>query len=254
MKIAIGADHAGFYYKEQIKGSLKQNGHEVYDFGTHSDEMVDYPLFIRPVAEAVARGQYERGIVLGGSGNGEAIVANRVPGIRCALCWNRESALLARKHNDANMLSLGARMCTSEQALEIVKTWLEAPFDGGRHLRRIKQIDHKEPSPTSLPTPKLKTPESGEELRPVRPREKPRKGESQQYDVLISFRYILYSEGKNNFELRVDPGLKRPTIIHIPSVEKWNKELPEWAHGRREEILDRIKSKCVHLNCEWKEY
>src|ERR1041385_2329487 len=97
MKIAIASDHAGFEYKEQIKQLLAKLGHEVRDFGTHSTERVDYPQFIRPAAEAVARGEYERGIVLGGSGNGEAIVANKVRGIRCALCWNVESARLSRQ-------------------------------------------------------------------------------------------------------------------------------------------------------------
>src|SRR5437667_11442542 len=107
MKIAIGSDHAGFRYKENIKQYLAELGHEVTDFGTNSEEPVDYPLFIRPVAEAVARGDAERGVVLGGSGNGEAMAANRVKSIRCALCWNVESARLGRQHNDANMISLG---------------------------------------------------------------------------------------------------------------------------------------------------
>lgn len=120
---------------------LEELGHTVTDFGTHSPEPVDYPLFIRPVAEDVASGEFERGIVLGGSGNGEAIVANRVRGIRCALCWNVESARLARQHNNANMLSLGQRMMPLETALEIVRVWLETPFEGGRHLRRINEID-----------------------------------------------------------------------------------------------------------------
>lgn len=141
MKIAIGSDHAGFDYKEKIKLLLAQLGHEAADFGTHSTEPVDYPVFIRPVAEAVARGEFERGIVLGGSGNGEAIAANKVRGIRCALCWNVESAKLSRLHNDANMLSLGQRMMPLETALEIVKVWLETPFEGGRHIRRIQQIE-----------------------------------------------------------------------------------------------------------------
>lgn len=141
MKIAIGSDHAGFEYKEKIKALLVQLGHEVKDFGTHSNESVDYPVFIRPVAEAVARGDFERGIVLGGSGNGEAIVANKVGGIRCGLCWNIESAKLNRQHNDANMLSLGQRMMPVETALEIVKVWLETPFEGGRHISRIQQIE-----------------------------------------------------------------------------------------------------------------
>jgi ribose 5-phosphate isomerase B len=141
MKLGIGSDHAGFEYKEHIIKFLKELGHEVKDFGTDSPQAVDYPLFIRPVAEAVARGQCERGIVLGGSGNGEAIVANRVRGIRCALCWNLESARLSREHNNANMLSLGQRMMSLEMALEIVRTWLETPFEGGRHQRRIDLID-----------------------------------------------------------------------------------------------------------------
>ena len=141
MKIAIGSDHAGFQYKDKVRGILEGLGHNVTDFGTHSEEPVDYPLFIRPVAEAVARGEFERGIVLGGSGNGEAMVANRVKGIRCALCWNADSARLGRQHNDANMLSLGQRMMPVETALEIVRIWLETPFDGGRHQRRIELID-----------------------------------------------------------------------------------------------------------------
>ena len=141
MRIAIGSDHAGYQYKEMLKRALAERGHEVRDFGTDSTEPVDYPVFIRPVAEAVARGEYERGIVLGGSGNGEAIVANRVRGVRCTLCWNRESARLGRSHNDANVLSLGERMISPEEALEIVDVWLSTPFEGGRHARRIAQID-----------------------------------------------------------------------------------------------------------------
>jgi len=141
MKIAIGSDHAGFQYKEKIKEFLLKLGHDVRDFGTNSDAAVDYPLFIRPTVEAVARGECERGIVLGGSGNGEAIVANRVKGIRCALCWNLESARLGRQHNNANVISMGERMVTLEMALEIVKVWLDTPFEGGRHQRRIDLID-----------------------------------------------------------------------------------------------------------------
>ena len=141
MKIAIGSDHAGFKYKEKIKTFLQEFGHQVTDFGTDSEAPVDYPLFIRPVALAVAGGEVERGVVLGGSGNGEAMAANRVRGVRCALCWNIESASLARQHNDANMLSLGQRLLTEEMALEIVRVWLETPFAGGRHLRRIQLLD-----------------------------------------------------------------------------------------------------------------
>jgi ribose 5-phosphate isomerase B len=141
VKIAIGSDHAGFEYKEKIKILLTSLGHEVRDFGTSSTQPVDYPLFIRPTAEAVARGDCERGIVLGGSGNGEAIAANKVRGIRCALCWNLETARLAREHNDSNVLSLGERMIPPELALEIVKVWLVTPFAGGRHARRIALIE-----------------------------------------------------------------------------------------------------------------
>ena len=141
MKIGIGSDHAGFEYKEEIKKFLVDAGHEVKDFGTDSTESVDYPRFIRPVAEAVANGETERGIVLGGSGNGEAIAANRVAGVRCALCWNVESAELGRLHNNANLISIGQRMVTLETALAIVKIWLETDFEGGRHIRRIDLID-----------------------------------------------------------------------------------------------------------------
>ena len=141
MKIAIGSDHAGFLYKESIKRLLSELGHEVTDFGTDSTETVDYPRFILPTAQAVARGECERGIVLGGSGNGEAMAANRVQGVRCALCWNVESARLGRQHNDANVISLGERMMTEETALEIVRVWLATPFEGGRHLKRIRMLD-----------------------------------------------------------------------------------------------------------------
>ncbi len=141
MKIAIGSDHAGFRYKEVIKELLQSLGHNVTDYGTHSEEPVDYPLFIRPVAEAVARGEFERGVVLGGSGNGEAITANRVKGVYCAVCWNVESARLGRRHNNANVISIGARLVNLQTALEIVRVWLTTPFEGGRHQRRIDLID-----------------------------------------------------------------------------------------------------------------
>lgn len=139
MKIAIASDHAGFEYKEAIREWLTTHGHEVKDFGTSSNQSVDYPDFIRPAAEAVARGEFERGIVLGGSGNGEAIVANKVRGVRCGLCWNEESARLNRQHNDGNVLSLGQRMMSRELALRIVEIWLSTPFEGGRHLARIRK-------------------------------------------------------------------------------------------------------------------
>jgi ribose 5-phosphate isomerase B len=141
MKIGIGSDHAGFNYKSEIIKLLQSLGHAVTDFGTNSTEPVDYPRFIRPVAEAVAAGTVERGILLGGSGNGEAICANRVKGVRCALCWNLESAELGRRHNDANALSLGERMMPLDLALSIVKVWLDTPFEGGRHVARLKMLD-----------------------------------------------------------------------------------------------------------------
>jgi ribose 5-phosphate isomerase B len=141
MKIAIGSDHAGFLYKEKIRELLSSLGHEVKDFGTYSEEPVDYPLFIRPVAEAVARGEFERGVVLGGSGNGEAMTANRVKKVRCALCWNVQSARLGRQHNNANVLSLGQRMVSLDLAFDIVRAWLDTPFEGGRHQHRIDLLD-----------------------------------------------------------------------------------------------------------------
>jgi ribose 5-phosphate isomerase B len=141
MRIAIGSDHAGYRYKQYLLALLRERGHEVIDHGTHSADPVDYPTYIRPVAEAVARGEVERGIVLGGSGNGEAIVANRVPGVRCALCWSVEAARLARAHNDANVISLGERLVPESELVPIVDAWLETPFEGGRHERRIRMID-----------------------------------------------------------------------------------------------------------------
>ena len=140
-KLAIGSDHAGFEYKGKIIEHLTAKGIEVKDFGTDSSEAVDYPVFIRPVAQAVATGEFPLGIVLGGSGNGEAITANKVKGIRCALCWSVETAQLAKEHNNANMISLGQRMITPEMALQIVDAWLEAEFQAGRHARRIQQIE-----------------------------------------------------------------------------------------------------------------
>ena len=141
MKIALASDHAGFEYKQSIHDWLQAHRHEVKDFGTSSNDSVDYPDFIRPAAEAVARGECERGIVLGGSGNGEAIVANKVRGVRCGLCWNEEAARLNRQHNDANVLSLGQRMMPLDLALRIVEVWLTTPFEGGRHVARIRKIE-----------------------------------------------------------------------------------------------------------------
>ena len=141
MRLALGADHAGFRYKTLLARMLAERGHEVVDFGTDSTEPVDYPRFVRPAAEAVARGDADRAIVLGGSGNGEAIVANRVAGVRCTLCWSVESARLARAHNDSNALALGERLVPEALLAPILDAWLSEPFEGGRHLRRIRQID-----------------------------------------------------------------------------------------------------------------
>lgn len=145
MKIAIASDHAGFHYKEQLKSYLEAEGHTVRDFGTDSTESCDYPAFIVPAARAVASGECERGIVLGGSGNGEAMAANRVRGVRCALCWDATTARLAREHNDANMISLGERLVSLDTAREIVAVWLHTDFEGGRHVRRLGMLDEVEP-------------------------------------------------------------------------------------------------------------
>jgi ribose 5-phosphate isomerase B len=141
MRIALASDHAGFRYKSGVADHLRDMGHDVVDFGTDSEEPVDYPDFVRPAALAVARGECERGIVFGGSGNGEAMAANRVRGVRCAVAWNEESARLARAHNDANMLSLGQRLLSEQEALTIVDVWLSTAFDGGRHQARIEKLD-----------------------------------------------------------------------------------------------------------------
>ena len=140
-KISLGCDHAGYRYKELLKKHLTEKGYQVRDFGTFSEEACDYPDFIRPAAEAVASGQCDAGVVLGGSGNGEAIVANKVKGVRCAVCWNDEIARLAKAHNDANVISIGQRTVSAEMATRMVDTWLATEFDGGRHARRIEKIE-----------------------------------------------------------------------------------------------------------------
>ncbi|MCZ6672671.1 MAG: ribose 5-phosphate isomerase B [Verrucomicrobia bacterium] len=139
--IAIGTDHAGYELKKVLKNHLEKQGYEVDDFGTDSADSVDYPDFIRPAAESVASGENDLGIVLGGSGNGEAIVANKVAGIRCGLCWNEDSARLTKQHNNANVISIGARMVTHELAISIVDTWLGATYEGGRHQARLDKIE-----------------------------------------------------------------------------------------------------------------
>jgi ribose 5-phosphate isomerase B len=140
MKIALGTDHAGYEYKERIKRYLTEQGHEVEDFGTCSAEPCDYPDFIYPAARAVAQGDCDRAIILGGSGNGETIVANKVRGVRCAVCWTEDLARLSRAHNDANAMSIGARTVSLELALKMVEVWLATPFDGGRHAERVHKI------------------------------------------------------------------------------------------------------------------
>ena len=140
IKIALGSDHAGFSYKEAIKEHLQTKGYETKDFGTFSVESVDYPDFIRPAAVAVSQGLCDFGIVLGGSGNGEAIAANKVAGVRCALCWSVETAKLAKQHNNANVISIGERQISLELTLTIVDAWLESEFEAGRHLRRIEML------------------------------------------------------------------------------------------------------------------
>ena len=140
-KIAIGTDHAGFQLKEALKIHLLAKGYDVKDYGTTSEEAVDYPDYIIPVAESVAKAENDLAIVLGGSGNGEAIVANKVRGIRCGVCWNEESARLTKEHNNANIIAIGGRMVTVEEGKRIVDAWLDAQFQKGRHQRRIDKIE-----------------------------------------------------------------------------------------------------------------
>lgn len=141
MKISIASDHAGFQYKAALIQHLQSKGHKVIDFGTDSEESVDYPDFIKPAAVAVSQNRAEVGIVLGGSGNGEAIAANKVKGIRCAVCWNIDAAILAKKHNNANLISIGQRMVSEKLAVQIVDAWLNAEFEGDRHIERINKIE-----------------------------------------------------------------------------------------------------------------
>jgi len=140
VRIAIGADHAGFLLKEHLKDTLRRLGHPVEDFGTDSEAPVDYPPICLAVARAVADGRADRGIVLGGSGQGEQIAANKVPGIRAALCNDLYTARLSRAHNDANVLSMGGRIVANGLSDEILAVWLATGFEGGRHQRRLDQI------------------------------------------------------------------------------------------------------------------
>lgn len=140
MRVAIGADHAGFLLKEDLKRYLQELGHDVEDHGTESGEQADYPPICAAVARSVRDGRADRGVVLGGSGQGEQIAANKVHGARAALCNDLFTAFLSRSHNDANVLAIGARIVASTLAKEILKTWLATPFEGERHERRIDQI------------------------------------------------------------------------------------------------------------------
>ena len=144
MRVAIGADHAGFVLKEHLKQTLQRLGHTVEDFGTDSEASVDYPPICMAVARAVADGRADRGIVLGGSGQGEQIAANKVAGVRAALCNDLFTARLSREHNDANVLSMGGRIVAFGLADEILDLWLRTAFAGGRHQRRIDQITEAE--------------------------------------------------------------------------------------------------------------
>jgi ribose 5-phosphate isomerase B len=140
VRIAMGCDHAGFPLKVELKVYLTEQGHEIVDVGTDSEEMVDYPPFCAAAARAVVEGRADRGIVLGGSGQGEQLAANKVRGVRAALCNDLHLAELSRRHNDANVLAMGGRIVAVQLAKEITALWLDTPFDGGRHARRLEQV------------------------------------------------------------------------------------------------------------------
>jgi ribose 5-phosphate isomerase B len=138
--LALASDHAGFRYKQMIRERLLARDFEIADFGTDSPAPTDYPLYVSKAARAVAAGECFGGVVIGGSGNGEAIAANKIGGIRCAVCWNEQSARLAREHNDANMIALGQRLIGPRLAVRLTERWLSATFAGGRHAARLAQI------------------------------------------------------------------------------------------------------------------
>jgi len=140
MNIAIGADHAGFDYKELLKKHLEQSGHQVKDFGTYNHDSVDYPDFAHPVATAVEKKEFELGVLICGSANGVAITANKRQGIRAAICWTEEIASLARQHNNANIVCIPARFVSSDLAEKITDKFLATPFEGGRHETRVNKI------------------------------------------------------------------------------------------------------------------
>ena len=141
LRFALGTDHAGYNFKEAIKRHLHNLGHETKDFGTFSEDSVDYPEFVLPAAKAVADSLVDYAIVLGGSGNGEAMAANKIKGIRCAVCWSAETAKLAKEHNNANVIAIGERQITKDLAIEIIDVWLSSEFQGERHARRIQMLD-----------------------------------------------------------------------------------------------------------------
>lgn len=147
MKIALGTDHAGFPAKEKVKAHLQARGLEVLDCGAFSAESSDYPDFVAPAAKAVAQGRADLGVVFGGSGNGEAMVANKVPGIRCGVVWGVESARLTKLHNNANVISIGARLIPASELLPAVDVWLNTAFEGGRHLARLEKLHALEQKP-----------------------------------------------------------------------------------------------------------
>jgi len=140
VRVSMGCDHAGYPLKVELKAFLEQEGHEVLDFGTDSEDMVDYPDFCAAAGRAVVDGRADRGIVLGGSGQGEQLAANKVQGVRAALCNDLYLAELSRRHNDANVLAMGGRIVAPHLAREIVRLWLATPFEGGRHVQRLEQV------------------------------------------------------------------------------------------------------------------
>ncbi|HYV99494.1 MAG TPA: ribose 5-phosphate isomerase B [Gemmatimonadaceae bacterium] len=150
-RIPIASDHAGFEMKEKLAGVLRQLGYDVEDMGTHSPASTDYPDYAHPLAEKVEQGDVKRGVLLCGTGLGMAYAANRHHGVRAAVAWTPEIAKLAREHNDANVLVLPARFVSDEDGVQILKTWLDTPFEGGRHQRRVDKIDDDPPGSRDIP-------------------------------------------------------------------------------------------------------
>ena len=138
--ISLGSDHAGYLLKEKVKTHLQTQGYQILDFGTHDETSCDYPDYCRPAAESVASQESLYGIVFGGSGNGEAMVTNKVDNVRCTVCWDVQTAQLAKQHNNANMISIGARLVSEHVAILIVDAWLNATFEGGRHIKRLDKL------------------------------------------------------------------------------------------------------------------